>query len=70
VSTVIDTTVRDRIRELPAADLWGYLLFSYGWTWLWWSVNVLAGYDTFGAGLPFTVLGGVGPLPSPPRMAS
>ncbi|MFC7097884.1 CPBP family intramembrane glutamic endopeptidase [Halobaculum marinum] len=43
-------------------DLWGYLLFSHGWTWLWWGVNVVAGLDAFGAGLPFTLLGGAGPL--------
>ncbi len=44
------------------SDLWGYLLFSHGWTWAWWSVNVLGGLDAFGPGLPFTVIGGAGPL--------
>ncbi|WP_123537585.1 CPBP family intramembrane glutamic endopeptidase [Halosimplex salinum] len=53
---------RLRLRGLPFFDLWGYLLFSHGWTWLWWSVNVIAGYEAFGRGLPFTVVGGVGPL--------
>ena len=55
-------SIRRRIRRLPASDLWGYLLFSHGWTWAWWSVNIVGGYDAFGAGLPFTVLGGAGPL--------
>lgn len=52
----------DRLRARPAGDLWAFLLFSHGWTWLWWSANVLGGYDAFGAGLPFTVVGGAGPL--------
>ena len=51
-----------RWRRQPAHDVVGFLLFSHGWTWAWWGVNVLAGYDAFGPGLPFTVLGGVGPL--------
>jgi membrane protease YdiL (CAAX protease family) len=51
-----------RLRAARASDLWGYLAFSHGWTWLWWSVNVVGGYEAFGAGLPFTVLGGAGPL--------
>ena len=50
-----------RFRALPYADLWGYLLFSHGWAWLWWGVNVVWGLEAFGAGLPFTVLGGAGP---------
>lgn len=56
------SSLGDRIRRWPSYDLWGFLLFSHGWTWLWWSVNVFAGYDAFGRGLPFTVLGGTGPL--------
>lgn len=56
------TDLGDRLRKYPSYDLWGFLLFSHGWTWLWWSANILAGYDAFGRGLPFTVLGGVGPL--------
>lgn len=55
-------TSLSRWRRQPAYDLAGFLLFSHGWTWLWWSVNVFAGYDAFGRGLPFTVLGGIGPL--------
>jgi uncharacterized protein len=51
-----------RIRSLPASDLWGYLLFSHGWTWAWWSVNIVGGYEAFGPGLPFTVIGGAGPF--------
>lgn len=49
-------------RRQPSHDLVGFLLFSHGWTWLWWGVNVVAGYDAFGQGLPFTILGGLGPL--------
>lgn len=56
------STVRAWIRRRSQFDLWGCLLFSHGWTWVWWSVNILAGYDAFGQGLPFTVLGGIGPL--------
>ena len=56
------TAIRRRIGGQPQSDLWGFLLFSHGWTWIWWSINVLAGYDAFGQGLLFTVLGGIGPL--------
>lgn len=46
-----------------ASDLWGYFLFSHGWAWFWWSVNILAGFDAFGfPGVTFTVLGGAGPM--------
>lgn len=55
-------SVRHRIRSLPASDLWGYLLFSHGWTWAWWSVNIVWGYEAFGSGLPFTTIGGAGPF--------
>lgn len=51
-----------RIRSHQASDLWGYLLFSHGWTWTWWGVNIVGGHEAFGAGLPFTVIGGAGPL--------
>lgn len=51
-----------RIRSFPAGDLLGFLLFSHGWTWAWWSVNIVVGYEAFGAGLPFTVIGGAGPF--------
>ncbi|WP_458187225.1 CPBP family intramembrane glutamic endopeptidase [Haladaptatus sp. NG-WS-4] len=44
------------------SDLWGYLLFSHGWAWGWWSINVVAGFDAFSVpGVVFTVLGGLGP---------
>jgi len=44
-------------------DVAGFLAFSHGWTWLWWGVNVVAGFDAFGVpGVAFTVLGGSGPM--------
>ncbi|AGN00833.1 hypothetical protein L593_04410 [Salinarchaeum sp. Harcht-Bsk1] len=46
----------------PYGDLFGFFAFSHGWTWAFWGVNVVGGLDAFGAGLPFTVLGGVGPM--------
>src|SRR6056297_2934731 len=46
-----------------ATDLWGYFAFSHGWAWLWWSVNIVVGFDAFGfPGVVFTVLGGAGPM--------
>ncbi len=51
-----------RIQTLPASDVWGYLLFSHGWTWGWWSVNIVGNYEAFGLGLPFTIVGGTGPF--------
>ncbi|WP_137284847.1 CPBP family intramembrane glutamic endopeptidase [Halorussus salinisoli] len=52
----------DWLRNGPTGDLWGYFLFSHGWAWLWWSVNIVAGFDAFGfPGVVFTVLGGAGP---------
>jgi membrane protease YdiL (CAAX protease family) len=56
----------ERTSESPPAgrrDVWGYLLFSHGWTWLFWGVNVVVGLDAFGfPGVAFTALGGVGPM--------
>ncbi|MEA5386834.1 CPBP family glutamic-type intramembrane protease [Haloarculaceae archaeon H-GB2-1] len=57
-----ESSVLHRIRALPASDLWGYLLFSHGWTWAWWAVNIVGGFEAFGAGLPFTIIGGAGPF--------
>ena len=56
------SSVLHRIRSLQGSDLLGYLLFSHGWTWAWWSVNIVGGYDAFGTGLPFTIVGGAGPF--------
>lgn len=56
----------DRIAEVvhrtPYGDVMAFLAFSHGWSWAFWGVNVVAGLDAFGAGLPFTLLGGVGPM--------
>ena len=60
--TVQNTAVISRIRKIRGGDLWGFLLFSHGWTWAWWSVNIFGKYDAFGTGLPFTFIGGTGPL--------
>jgi membrane protease YdiL (CAAX protease family) len=52
-----------RSRTGGARDVWGYLLFSHGWTWAFWGVNVVGRLDAFGfPGVAFTVLGGAGPL--------
>ncbi|WP_436926672.1 CPBP family intramembrane glutamic endopeptidase [Halosimplex amylolyticum] len=56
------SSVLRRVRSVRGSDLWGYLLFSHGWTWAWWSLNIVGDYGAFGAGLPFTVVGGAGPL--------
>ncbi|RKD88998.1 CPBP family intramembrane glutamic endopeptidase [Halopiger aswanensis] len=42
-------------------DVWGFLLFSHGWTWCWWSVPILAGWHVFRfPGLVFLLVGGLG----------
>ncbi|WP_126664315.1 CPBP family intramembrane glutamic endopeptidase [Haloterrigena salifodinae] len=42
-------------------DVWGFLLFSHGWTWLWWSVPIVAGWHVFRfPGIFFLLVGGVG----------
>lgn len=28
-------------------DIWGFLLFSHVWTWLWWSVPIIRGWHAF-----------------------
>lgn len=44
-------------------DLWGFFLFSHGWTWVFWGVIVVAGWDPFATpGVVFLVLGGIGPM--------
>lgn len=56
-------SIAARVDGVPGNDLWGYFLFSHGWSWLWWGVNVVAGFEAFGTpGVVFTVLGGLGPL--------
>ncbi len=45
------------------SDIWGLLLFSHGWTWLFWGVIVVVGWDPFVTpGVLLLVLGGSGPL--------
>ena len=42
-------------------DLWGFLLFSHGWTFLWWGILVAGQWDAFAMpGILFLVLGGAG----------
>ncbi|WP_458209411.1 CPBP family intramembrane glutamic endopeptidase [Haladaptatus sp. NG-SE-30] len=54
--------MRTKLRTGWNSDLWGYFLFSHGWTWGWWGVNIVAGFDAFSVpGIGFTVLGGLGP---------
>ena len=44
-------------------DLCGFVLFSYGWTWVFWSIVIVARWDPFATpGVVFFVLGGIGPM--------
>ncbi|TYL38559.1 CPBP family intramembrane metalloprotease [Natronococcus pandeyae] len=44
-------------------DLWGYLLFSHGWSWFFWGIVVATGWEAFSyPGVVFLVLGGTGPM--------
>jgi uncharacterized protein len=44
-------------------DLLGFLLFSHGWTFLWWGILVIGGWDAFAfPAVVLLVLGGIGPL--------
>lgn len=54
-------TKRTAIETTRGFDVWGFLLFSHGWTWLWWSVPILAGWHVFAfPGIVFLVVGGLG----------
>ncbi|SFC08824.1 CAAX protease self-immunity [Halobiforma haloterrestris] len=54
-------TARSRLADRQGFDVWGFLLFSHGWTWLWWSVPILAGWHVFELpGLVFLIVGGLG----------
>lgn len=54
-------SLRDRVTDLRGFDVWGFLLFSHGWTWLWWTVLVATGWHAFQfPGVVFLVGGGVG----------
>lgn len=49
--------------ESPRFDLWGFFLFSHGWTWLFWGIVVLLQWEAFVyPGIIFVVLGGIGPM--------
>ncbi|MDS0477689.1 CPBP family intramembrane glutamic endopeptidase [Natrinema sp. 1APR25-10V2] len=52
---------RRNLEHLRGFDVWGFLLFSHGWTWLWWSVPIAAGWHVFRfPGIVFLLVGGVG----------
>ncbi len=46
-----------------STDVWGFLFFSHGWTWVFWGVLVVTGWNPFAfPGIVFLVIGGVGPM--------
>ncbi|GAB3670506.1 CPBP family intramembrane glutamic endopeptidase [Halopiger thermotolerans] len=50
-----------RLEDGRGFDRWGFLLFSHGWTWGWWSVPILAEWHVFRfPGLVFLIVGGLG----------
>ncbi|PCR88973.1 CPBP family intramembrane glutamic endopeptidase [Natrinema ejinorense] len=55
-------SVTGRVRETKSGfDVWGFLLFSHGWTWCWWSVPIVAGWHAFEfPGIGFLIVGGLG----------
>lgn len=54
-------TTRAALGDARGFDVWGFLLFSHGWTWLWWSVPIVAGWHAFRfPGIVFLVVGGLG----------
>lgn len=50
------------VQPRGAADLWGFLAFSHGWTWLFWSIVVLWGVDLWASpgALALFAVGGLG----------
>ena len=47
----------------PRGDLLGYLLFSHGWSWVFWGIVVVMGWDAFASpGVFFLIVGGTGPM--------
>ncbi|WP_254769129.1 CPBP family intramembrane glutamic endopeptidase [Salinilacihabitans rarus] len=56
-----ETGVGTALENRRGFDVWGYLLFSHGWTWLWWSVPIAAGWHVFRfPGIVFLLVGGLG----------
>lgn len=54
-------TARSRVSR--NADLWGFLLFSHGWAWTFWSVLAFTGWGPFEyPGVVFLFVGGTGPM--------
>lgn len=55
-------TTADRRPAGGARDLWGFLAFSHGWTWLFWGLIIGLGLNVWASttGLVFLVLGGLG----------
>jgi uncharacterized protein len=48
-------------RSMRNLDLWGFLLFSHGWTFLWWGILVAGQWEAFALpGILLLVLGGAG----------
>lgn len=56
-----ERTVRAALENRRGFDIWGFLLFSHGWTWCWWSVPILAEWHVFRfPGVVFLIVGGLG----------
>ncbi|QFU83138.1 CPBP family intramembrane glutamic endopeptidase [Natronorubrum aibiense] len=54
-------TARAPLERTRGFDVWGFLLFSHGWTWLWWSVPIIADWHVFEfPGIVFLIGGGLG----------
>ncbi|ELZ24489.1 hypothetical protein C477_00970 [Haloterrigena salina JCM 13891] len=55
-------SVTGRVRETSSGfDVWGFPLFSHGWTWCWWSVPIVTEWHVFRfPGILFLLVGGVG----------
>ena len=53
--------VRESLTERGGFDLWGFFVFSHGWTWFWWSFVIVAGWEAFAfPGVVFLAIGGLG----------
>ncbi|SER86906.1 CPBP family intramembrane glutamic endopeptidase [Natrinema salaciae] len=56
-----ETSVWAALENRRNFDVWGFLLFSHGWTWCWWSVPILAEWHAFRfPGIVFLIVGGLG----------